>query len=81
MSTPTGAGIASLDAFTCERIAKRWCELIGVDPYEMVQHGADPDPNTGYVPAICLSSPRWYRVAREVPEQLAWMKAIREFIP
>lgn len=65
------------DPLLCERIAKRWCELMGLDPYDTIQHGADPEPG-GYIPAILLYSPRWQRVAREVPAQMAWVLAIRE---
>ena len=41
-----------------EKAARKHCELIGVDPEESVMHGAEAGPD-GFVPTICLYSPRW----------------------
>lgn len=60
-----------------ERIAKRYCELMGIDPDAMIAHGADPDRN-GIVHAVLLYSPAWKRIERDVPSQLAWFTAITE---
>lgn len=61
-----------------ERIARRYCELMGMNPNELVAHGADPT-GKGYVPAVLLKSPLWTRIAREAPSQLAWFTALSEF--
>lgn len=61
-----------------ERIARRYCELMGMDPDQLVSHGADPT-GTGYVPAVLLRSPLWTRVAMQAPSQLAWFTALSEF--
>lgn len=68
------------DPFLREIIAKRWCELMGLNPYETVAHGVDPTPGSNYMPDVMLYSTRWQRVAREVPAQLAWLQAIRESV-
>ena len=61
-----------------ERLAKRWCELMGLNPYEFVAHWSEVDPVTGYQPGILQRSPRWTLVARDVRSNLAWLKAILE---
>lgn len=48
-----------------EKIARRLCEIRGIDPDAMVPHGADPDER-GIAPAVLLRSPAWTRAAREV---------------
>lgn len=61
---------APCSALTEEQLeiaARKYCELAGVDPDKSVAHGADPDEN-GMVPAICLYSPQWKRVAREIAQ-------------
>lgn len=79
------------DPLLCERIAKRWCELMGLNPYETVSTVATDDPmeiirafgfsyrpGTGDVPVMPLHSLRWKLIAREVPAQMAWVLAIGE---
>jgi len=61
-----------------ERIARRYCELMGMDPNQLVDHGADAT-GTGYVPAVLRRSPLWMRVVRQAPSQLAWFTALSEF--
>jgi len=58
-----------------EIAARKLCALRGIDPDELVTHGADPDPD-GYCPAIAIKSKRWSRVAREIRKQLEITEAI-----
>lgn len=60
-----------------ERIARRLCELRKQDPDQWISHGADPDAN-GFVPAICLHSPLYKRVAIQVQDALLLHEAIRD---
>lgn len=60
-----------------ERIARRYCQLMGLDPDEQVADGADPGPS-GFVPDALLYSPRWKLVAKQSGAQVAWFKAISE---
>lgn len=53
----------NLDPLVCEVIAKRWCRLMGLNPYELVTHEDRPHP-------------QWYVVAEQVPAQVAWYRAI-----
>jgi len=48
-----------------EYAARILCKIRGLDPDESVKHAADPSPS-GYVCDICLISPRWRLVAREI---------------
>lgn len=58
-----------------EGIARRYCELMGIDPDQEVGHEADPGPD-GFVPGVCVISPRWRLVAKEAKSQIAWLQAI-----
>ena len=49
-----------------EIAARELCRLRGRDPDQNVCHGAEPDPVTGYVPAIALFSLQWRLVAKEI---------------
>lgn len=55
----------TLDAKALEIVARRVCELRGLDPDKSIPHGAAPDEH-GVVLAILLHSPRWMLVAAEV---------------
>lgn len=46
-----------------ERIARKLCEIRGLNPDEWIAHGADPNPS-GFVPAILLHSARYLRMAK-----------------
>ncbi len=49
-----------------EIAARELCRLRGHDPDQKVCHGADPYPDTGYVPAVALFSPLWRLTAKEI---------------
>lgn len=59
-----------------ERVARRYCELIGADPEQMVAHG--PKPKHGVAHAVLLHSPLWKLLADEVPHKKAWFQALSE---
>lgn len=48
-----------------EAEARELCRIRGIDPDARVAHGADPDPDSMYVPYVMLYSPAWARIARE----------------
>jgi hypothetical protein len=50
-----------------EKAAREYCNKKGLDPEEIIKHGVEPDYN-GYIPDICLVTPRWKLVARELHE-------------
>lgn len=57
------------DAFY-EAAAKRYCELIGVDPGQDVHHSPEPNAN-GSVNAVLLTSPYYKRVAKDLKQHHA----------
>lgn len=50
-----------------EQAARKLCELRGLDPDQLLGHGAKPDAN-GMVPAVLLRSPRWQLVAEQIKD-------------
>jgi len=50
---------------TIERAARKLCELRGINPDQMIPHGAQPDAR-GFVPAVLCHSPAWVLVSKEV---------------
>ena len=58
-----------------EIAARKYCEILGLDPDAQVSHGADPDAN-GFVFDILLHSPQWTRIARRIPQHQAMNEAI-----
>jgi hypothetical protein len=61
-----------------EQVARRLCEIRGIDPDQPTPHGAEPALN-GYAPAILLYSPAWTRVVNEVRSRLEMDEALRSF--
>lgn len=63
----------------CEEIARRVCELMGLDANATVQM-----PNSTLLEADGQPSmtdvPYWTLMAHQVPEQVAWFKAITEVL-
>jgi len=55
-----------------ERVALRYCEILGLDPHERVQY---PHPQ-GY--AVVLRNERYKVLAEEAKHQMAWHRAIHE---
>ncbi len=47
-----------------EVAAKKYCELLGIDPYEEVKHG--PDSNGGFTFDILIRTVRWKRIADDL---------------
>lgn len=62
---------------TEERVARKLCELRGIDPEQSVAHGCDPDSGAGITLWRLQSSPAWELVAREVRAALQMREAIR----
>lgn len=60
-----------------ERSARHYCKLMGVDPDELVGHGADPNPS-GYTPMVLMHSPRWKLITRELHDAWAMNEALKE---
>jgi len=60
----------------CERVAKRWCQLMDLDPNEVIDRVIYPQAYGDFV-RHCSAS-RWEHIAREVPSQLAWFRALTE---
>lgn len=50
-----------------EKAARKLCVLRGIDPDQLISHGA-PANEHGFVPAICLWSPSWKLVAGELKD-------------
>jgi len=48
-----------------EAQARKYCELTGLDPDQIIQHDPDPD-GSGISLAILCYSPRWQRVTRKL---------------
>ena len=59
-----------------EFAARVWCHLNDQDPDEKISHGADPGPD-GVVLSVCLYSPRWTRIARDLKKHDLQMAAIQ----
>lgn len=66
----------SVDSDLCEKIARRWCELMKLDPDEVVTYYSLPKESDPFLRTF--SKPRWKLTADKVPEQLAWVLAIEE---
>lgn len=77
ISETAHVGMAPIDEPTLERLARRWCERMGIDPDATVAHGADPGPN-GNVPMVQLYSPRWQRAVREIRPMLEVIAALED---
>ena len=66
------------DPETHKRIAKRWCEIMGLDADEIIDRVYYPQTQGDFVRHF--SEPRWQHVAREVPAQLAWIRVMMEVV-
>lgn len=60
-----------------EDAARAYCHEMGLDPDELVGHGAGPNAQ-GNVPAIYMESARWRLVVPQVKAHAAMSKAIHE---
>jgi hypothetical protein len=56
----------------CERIARRYCDLMKLNPDDVIQHGGET------LPPYSQYTARWQWIALKVPEQLAWIQAVAE---
>ena len=60
-----------------EVAARKFCEMLGLDPDARVGHGVDvEDGYTGLVPAVAIYSPQWTRYAREIKRAAMMQDAI-----
>ncbi len=67
-----------MDNKKIEKAAIRYCELMGLDPHEIVVHGAPGDPRTGAQTLLGRHIPRWEAYVGKVTEAAALQQAIKE---
>lgn len=75
--TAPDSTILRYDDAALERIARHYCERLGLDPDLPVAHGADPDKG-GFAPDGLLYSPRWQRALREIKPTLELLLALED---